>query len=117
MCSVENYEKVQYLLDEARKLGITVSIDDFGTGYSSLSYLQKLQIDRTFGRDLGGNENGNALVLTVFAMAYSLKLGVIVGVQKDFLASNNCNIVQGFLFSRPVPFEDFCQLVERQKSL
>lgn len=122
---VDNYDKVQYLLDEVRKIGITVSIDDFGTGYSSLSYLQKLhidhlKIDRTFVRDLGNNENGDALVLAVLAMAQSLKLGVIAEgvetiVQKDFLHLNNCNIVQGFLFSRPVPFEDFCQLLERQK--
>jgi diguanylate cyclase (GGDEF)-like protein len=123
---IDNYDKVQYLLDEVRKLGITVSIDDFGTGYSSLSYLQKLhidhlKIDRTFVRDLGANESGDTLVLAILAMAQSLKLGVIAegvetAAQKDFLQSHNCNIVQGYLFSRPVPFEDFCQLLEQQKS-
>jgi diguanylate cyclase (GGDEF)-like protein len=124
---VDNFIKVQHLLNAVRKLGITVSIDDFGTGYSSLSYLQKLpidqlKIDRSFIEDLHDNENDRALVLAIIAMAHSLKLGVIAeGVetiqQKEFLQFHNSNIVQGFLFSHPVPFEQLMSMLGAQKEL
>lgn len=122
---IDNYDKVQLLLTELRALGISISIDDFGTGYSSLSYIQKLpidhiKIDKSFIMALTGNlidTNGNgAIVKAVIAMANSLKLGVIAeGVetkmQKQFLLQNNCHIVQGYLFSRPLPFAEFQQLL------
>jgi diguanylate cyclase (GGDEF)-like protein len=125
---IDNYDKVNYLLDEVRKLGITVSIDDFGTGYSSLAYLQKLPIDRlkidkSFVKELTENSNDSdgAIILAVIAIARSLRLeviaeGVETTLQKDFLKLNNCNIVQGYLFSRPVPYDDFCILLEEQKN-
>jgi EAL domain-containing protein (putative c-di-GMP-specific phosphodiesterase class I) len=123
---IDNYDKVHFLLTELRALGISVSIDDFGTGYSSLSYLQKLpidhiKIDRSFTMSLNDNlqeESGNgAIILAVIAMAKSLKLGVIAegvetATQKDFLMRHQCHIAQGFLFSRPLPFKDFCALLD-----
>lgn len=115
---VDNYDKVQLLLEKVRELGISVSIDDFGTGYSSLSYLKKLpidylKIDRSFVQDLDTDENDKAIVLAVIAMAHSLKLGVIAeGVeneqQRDFLRLNHCDTAQGYLFSKPIPFDTFC---------
>ena len=115
---MDNYDKVQYLLTEVRKLGVSVSIDDFGTGYSSLSYLKKLpidhiKIDRSFVQDLVSDENDKAIILAIIAMAHSLKLNVIAeGVetelQRNFLQLNHCNLAQGFLFSRPLPFAQFC---------
>ena len=125
---IDNDDKVNYLLDEVRKLGITVSIDDFGTGYSSLAYLQKLPIDRlkidkSFVKELieNSNDSHGAIILAVIAIARSLRLeviaeGVETTLQKDFLKLNNCNIVQGYLFSRPVPYDDFCILLEEQKN-
>ena len=125
---IDNYDKVSYLLDEVRKLGITVSIDDFGTGYSSLAYLQKLPIDRlkidkSFIKELTENSDDShgAIILAVIAIAQSLRLeviaeGVETHLQKDFLKLNNCNVVQGYLFSQPIPYDDFCILLEEQKS-
>ncbi len=124
---IDNYDKVHYLLDKVRKLGMSVSIDDFGTGYSSLAYLQKLPIDRlkidkSFVKELNENsqDSDGTIILAIIAMAHSLKLeviaeGVETTLQKDFLKQNNCNIAQGFLFSRPVPYDDFCNLLGRQK--
>lgn len=123
---VDDYQRVQFLLNEVRNLGISVSIDDFGTGYSSLSYLKKLpidylKIDRSFVKDLATDENDKAIVLAVIAMAHSLKLGVIAeGVetqqQNDFLKMNHCDSAQGFLFSKPVKFEQFCEQLTKQSA-
>jgi diguanylate cyclase (GGDEF)-like protein len=125
---LDNYDKAQFLLAEVRELGMSTSIDDFGTGYSSLAYLQKLpidrlKIDRSFINEINENnqENDSAIILAVIAMAHNLKLeviaeGVETELQKDFLKQNNCDIVQGFLFSRPVPFKEFCKLLGKQQS-
>jgi diguanylate cyclase (GGDEF)-like protein/PAS domain S-box-containing protein len=93
-------------------LGVMLSIDDFGTGYSSLAYLKRfpvhqLKIDRSFIQDLPGNDNDCQLVSTMISMARGLRLNVVAeGVempdQEAFLASRGCDIVQGYLYSRPV---------------
>lgn len=94
-------------------LGVSLSIDDFGTGYSSLAYLKRfpvhqLKIDRSFVQDLPGNESDAQLVSTMITMAQGLKLNVVAeGVempdQEAFLASKGCDVIQGYLVSRPVP--------------
>jgi len=99
-----------------RALGVTVAIDDFGTGFSSLSYLAKLpvdtlKIDRAFVIEMNTPE-GMALVSAIIMVAHALKLKVVAeGVETDKqsrqLLSLNCDEMQGFLFSKPVPAEIF----------
>ncbi|TDO99384.1 putative bifunctional diguanylate cyclase/phosphodiesterase [Marinomonas balearica] len=118
---VNDFERINHFLSEVRKLGVSVAIDDFGTGYSSLSYLPKLpidflKIDRSFIGELIDSESNKAIVLAILAMAESLKLGVIaegveVESQKAFLSKHRCQSAQGYLFSRPVPFDEFCKLL------
>ena len=108
------------LLNDLRSLGIHLSIDDFGTGYSSLSYLKHLpantlKIDHSFIRDINHDEDALAIVTGIIALAHSLRMQVVAeGVetleQQQLLSKLNCNFLQGYLFSRPVPAE----LIETQ---
>jgi sensor c-di-GMP phosphodiesterase-like protein len=98
-------------------MGIRFSIDDFGTGYSNLAYLKKmplyeLKIDKSFIRVTPGDVNGTAIVQSILAMADHLGLRVVAeGVETEqqahFLTANRKPAMQGFLFSRPLPLEDF----------
>ncbi|MFH2059401.1 MAG: EAL domain-containing protein [Pseudomonadota bacterium] len=109
-------------LNELKRNGIKISLDDFGTGYSSLGYLQKLpldalKIDISFIRNILTNPNDAVIVKTIIAMAHNLSLTVIAeGVederQLEFLRKHNCDTIQGYLFSPPVPAEDFPDLLK-----
>ena len=102
---------------EFRDAGIQISLDDFGTGYSSLSYLQKfdidyLKIDQSFVRNLSPNSSNMALCEAIIVMAHKLGIKVIAeGIetqaQCDFLTAAKCDYGQGYLFSRPVPANEF----------
>ena len=104
-----------------KKLGLTLSMDDFGTGYSSLSYLKNLpldviKIDQSFVRHLESEGSNQAIVRAILALANGLGMetvseGVENQAQLDFLKQNKCDIFQGFLFSRPIPPEDFLKLL------
>jgi diguanylate cyclase (GGDEF)-like protein/PAS domain S-box-containing protein len=100
-----------------RDAGIRISIDDFGTGYSSLAYLKRfdidyLKIDRSFVQNLGFDPDNQALCEAMVMLAHKLGLKVIAeGVettdQRDFLAAVGCDFAQGFLYSEPVPADQF----------
>lgn len=104
-------------LQVIRAMGISIAIDDFGTGFSSLSYLSRLpvdtlKIDRSFVIDMTTGPAGLALVSTIINLAHSLKLKVVAeGVeteeQRRLLHLLNCDEIQGFIFSKPVPDEIF----------
>jgi diguanylate cyclase (GGDEF)-like protein len=103
--------------------GVGFSLDDFGTGYSSLSHLKRLpldqlKIDQGFVRDILIDTNDAAIAKMVVALAESMGLTVIAeGVeseaQRDYLAHQGCHTYQGFLFSRPVPLDEFEEFVKR----
>lgn len=118
---IKNYKKVKAFLHEIKQQGISISVDDFGTGYSSLAYLKHLpidviKIDRSFMQDVEHNEDDNAIVSAIIALAKKLKLRIIAeGIentaQKDFLIANECSIAQGFLYNRPMPVDDFLKII------
>ncbi|OWW18750.1 putative bifunctional diguanylate cyclase/phosphodiesterase [Noviherbaspirillum denitrificans] len=118
---LQRSEENMMALKHLSGMGIHLSIDDFGTGYSSLAYLQRfpvhtLKVDQSFVRGIGENPNDMALVTAIIAMAQSLHLNVVAeGVenqdQANFLVSRGCLAAQGFYYSKPVPAEDFHELL------
>lgn len=104
------------------KMGVEIAIDDFGTGYSSLSYLARLplnvlKIDRAFIINLATSAEDQTIVSTIISLAHSLKLKVVAeGVetkeQAQLLKMLKCDEIQGYYFSRPVPFDEFARLLE-----
>lgn len=120
---LRSVEETSETLSQLKRMNIKVSIDDFGTGYSSLSYLRTLpvdtlKIDKSFIDVISGDENGKNIVNTIINLAHTLGMTVIAeGVeydeQLDYLKSQSCDCIQGFLFSRPLGSEDVDALVKQ----
>jgi diguanylate cyclase (GGDEF)-like protein/PAS domain S-box-containing protein len=115
-----NTDQAIALLNDVRDLGISVALDDFGTGFSSLSYLRdlpisKVKLDRLFIRGISDNTKNAAIVQGVITMSHHLGLAVVAeGIEtreeQIDLQQRQCNLLQGFFFSRPVPLEQLKQL-------
>jgi diguanylate cyclase (GGDEF)-like protein/PAS domain S-box-containing protein len=120
---MDSMEATLKTLFELKEMGVRLAIDDFGTGYSSLAYLKRfplesLKIDRSFVKDLPSNTEDVAITKAIIAMAHSLKLSVVAeGVETTeqfaFLQQHGCDLIQGFLFSRPVPAQEIPALLTR----
>ena len=119
---VENVEEIIDKMLILKQRGISFSLDDFGTGYSSLSFLRRLpldqlKIDQSFVKHVLSDVNDAVIAKTIVTLAHSLGLGVIAegvetDVQREFLLDAGCGEYQGYLFSRPVPEQDFEQLMQ-----
>ena len=120
----KDVEGAVIILDELKRLGVQISIDDFGTGYSSLNYLKsfpvdRLKIDRSFIKDILSSPDDDAIVSAVIGMAASLRLGVVAeGVETEaqlgVLRSKNCDEIQGYFLSRPIPAEELPGLCRKE---
>ncbi|WP_312725209.1 EAL domain-containing protein [Stutzerimonas kunmingensis] len=107
--------------EQLRALGVRLAIDDFGTGFSSLSYLKRfpvdyVKIDRSFISELEHSSQDAAITRAIIAMVHSLERkvvaeGVETQAQMDFLKANQCDEIQGYLLSPPVPAEQFAELL------
>ncbi len=114
---VDDVEGVIAKMSILKTRGVGFSLDDFGTGYSSLSYLKRLpldqlKIDQGFVRNILTDPNDAAIAKMVIALADSMGLavlaeGVEIEAQRDFLAHQGCHAYQGYLFSRPLPIDEF----------
>ena len=114
-------------MKELKALGVGLSIDDFGTGYSSLAALKnfpvtRIKIDKSFIADLATDENDRAVTTAVISLGQKLNLRVIAeGVETEdqiaFLRENNCDEMQGYHFSKPVPPNDIVRLLQGSRQI
>ena len=123
---MDDPEKMTLMLDVIKNLGFSLSIDDFGTGYSSLSYLQRLpvdvlKVDQSFVREIEHNPNSKAIAKAIISMAHSLNLrvvaeGVETKAQLEFFKDNNCELIQGYYFSKPLSKDEARQFLHQHSS-
>lgn len=122
----QNFAELSSILESLHKEGFMLSIDDFGSGYSSLNVLKELNVDilkldRIFLSETIVSERGKAIVSNIIRMAKELSLevvaeGVETSEQVQFLRNSNCDIAQGFYYSKPVPLDEFNSLFIKQLS-
>lgn len=118
-----NMDDLQYKMQLLERSGLRFSLDDFGTGFSSLHWLRQLplhtlKIDRSFVSDLPHGNNSAAIVKTLLGLAQSMELKVVAeGIEQDaqqaFLMEHGCPRFQGYLYSKPLPLQEFVSFVRK----
>ena len=118
---IDDFSRAVSILRQLKSLGVKIAMDDFGSGYSSLSYLHafcfdKIKIDRAFVGDLEHNRHSMAIVRAVIGLGHNLDVpimaeGVETEAQHAFLVREGCDEVQGYLTGRPLPIEDYAELI------
>ena len=121
---ISSLEHASKILNRLRDMGIRIALDDFGTGYASLSYLNRLpidllKIDKSFIDQINSDPSGNAFVKAIITMGHVLGCEVISeGVesdsQLDVLKGYACDLLQGFLWGKPLSFEEAKQLTQKE---
>lgn len=119
---IQSFEHNIKLVEEIRAMGIHIALDDFGTGYSSFNYLTQipidtLKIDKSFIDNIGTNPKDCSVAETIISLAHKLNIRVVAeGVESSdqlkILQENSCDILQGYLFSKPLPDEHYRNLLE-----
>jgi diguanylate cyclase (GGDEF)-like protein len=125
--AMNNINHILNTMADLKKIGVQIAIDDFGTGYSSLGYLKNfkvnsLKIDQSFIRDITTDEDNAAIVTALIAMCRQLKIksvaeGVETEQQLEFLKNKGCTEIQGYLFSKPIPHDEFETLLQSNRNL
>lgn len=120
---IKNFDYTINILNRLKELGVSIALDDFGTGYSSLIYLTKfpidtLKIDKSFVDDIATNSNNQYIAKAIIDLAKNMNLKLIVeGIeneaQLEFFLKNNCDIAQGYLFSKPLPQDEILKILTR----
>jgi len=121
---VQDMDRARNIMKELRSMGLQVELDDFGTGYSSLNSIKNLpltalKIDASLIRGIERDESSKAIVRAALAMARAMSFrtiaeGVETRGQMDYLAAEGCDMIQGYLFARPMPYEDFISYLDRE---
>ena len=123
---MSDMESVNQTLRDLSDLGVNISVDDFGTGHSSLAYLKQfpistLKIDRSFIRDIPQDKDDVSITIAIINMADGLGIdtvaeGVEASEQLEFLQAQNCSLMQGYYFSKPVSYDEIVELLQQQDS-
>jgi diguanylate cyclase (GGDEF)-like protein len=122
---MSNAERAVSVLEKLKSIGVQIAIDDFGTGYSSLAYLKRfpidiLKVDRSFIRDIPADSGDMKITRAIIAMAHSLRLkvvaeGVETAEQLQFLRSQCCDAIQGYLLYRPLREDELAGVLKRNR--
>ncbi len=121
---IGDFTRAVAMLRRLKHMGVRIAMDDFGTGYSSLSYLQsfpfdKIKIDRSFISNFGHSQQSATIIRAVIALSRGLSMpvvaeGVETEAQRNFLAAEGCDAMQGYLVGRPMPIVDYARVVGRK---
>jgi len=123
--SMANMTSTFRILSELKEIGVSIAIDDFGTGHSSLAYLKKfpintLKIDKSFVMGITDDDEDRVIAQTIISMAHSLGMTTVAeGVETEehvtILQNMDCNLLQGYFYSRPIPNDEFISFLSEYK--